>query len=385
MTAYILLVIIPLTTFLCTIKDKKGRGLYALATFFIFLLILMAIRDITVGFDLATYMRSFDVINKAPWDKIYDYDFSGPLEKGYILFTKAFSEYIKNDFRFFMVIVAVLSLLPLFFLYADQSSNPILSIALFLSVAPFTMYFSGLRQILAMAFVVPAYYFTKKKWIIPFILMPIVAYFFHKSAVVLFLLYPLYHLRIPKKALPTLSAVFVLTFIFRMEIYQYIISLLGSRYKEQYGEIVHTGAYTLFLLFLIFVVYSYVIPSERASSTCYTDGALRIEQYSGKIFGERKLSEDGEGLRNVLLLLSTLLIFTSVSNIFVRVAYYFLPLVPIAIPKIAEARKNKYRWLTLLSEIVMITFFLLWFLYDGATSQPPANLQVFPFVPFWKG
>jgi len=385
MTAYIILAIIPFVAFLCAMKDKKGRGLYALAAFFLFLLCLMGIRDFNVGIDISNYKEMFKIVYEKDLESIKTHYWLKNIEIGYVMFSKFFSTHISNDFRFFMFCVAVIAILPLFFLYADQSENSILSIGLFLSVAPFTMYFSGLRQILAMAFVVPAFYFTKKKWFIPFLFSVALALSFHESAIILILLYPIYHLKIPRKLLIVLASLFALTFIFREEIFQMAVRILGGKYKDFYGELVHTGAYTMFLLFLIFVVYSYVIPSERGSSTCCTEYALMIERYSGKIFGERKLSYDGEGLRNVTLLIATLMIFTSVSNIFMRVAFYFLPLVPIAIPKIAAARKEKYRWLTLLSEIVMIVFFYFWFLYNGATSAPTANLQVFPFVPFWKG
>lgn len=387
MTAYYILALLPIIVFFCFFKDEKGRGLYALATFFTTLLVLMVLRDYRVGVDLmgtqewaSGYKYYFDKLAAARWGEIFKTVLY--VEKGYIVLNKLISS-ISYDFRFFLLVVAVIALIPWFILYIKESPNALLTISLFLSVAPFSMYFSGLRQIIAMAFVVPAYYCCKKDKPILFIVCVLCATLFHNSALLIFALYPLYKIKINVKLWPYLLMGVGLLALLKEPLFELVVWLLGGKYGKVYGSLERTGAYEMFLLFIIFVIYAYVMPSSRGNGKCNGELPLALHAYSDRLLEERVLDKDGEGLRNVLWLILLIMSFTSVHTLVMRTSYYFLPLVPIIIPKLAYARKSKYEGLFRLSIIVMFVFFTAYFLFGDARNGDILN--IFPYIPFWRG
>lgn len=354
MIPYFLLTILPFIIFGIYKDDKKEQRIFTICSFFFMFFLLLSFRDVTIGVDVESYKDTFEKIASAPLKNIF---VVSDKEKGYVLLNKLVSVFT-GDFQVFLVVVALITVIPLAYFYSKETGNPLVCIALFMAVAPFSMFFSGLRQVIAMMFVVPAYFYTKKKKFLPFLAMVLLAFLFHKSALIILLLYPIYHIKFPKVMILLIAFVLVLVFVFRTQIFLGVMKILGGKYLERYGKIEDTGAFTMVALFVIFCVYSYILPDEKEET------------------------DEIRGLRNLLFLIIGIQLFATINPIIMRMNYYFILLIPILIPKIADHPSEKNKWLAKLSKFAMVLFFLAWFFY---TAYRGADiLQIFPYKFFLR-
>ena len=256
-----------------------------------------------------------------------------------------------------MVIFSVLSLGPIATLYIlNAKQNAYLSVVLFLSLGLFSIYFSALRQVLAMTFAVPAYYFTKNRKLVLFLLMVFIAYFFHHSAVVLLLMYPIYHLDLRiNSSLLVIVPVIIIVYFFRVPIFSWLKAFLRD---YQSGTIRETGAIMVFLLLVGLLVLSYIIP----------DNSL--------------LDKDTLGLRNLLLLATILQVFAGINSLAMRMNYYYLLFIPLLIPRILNSASEKNRYVANVIYVVMLGFFTVYYLYDASTGV--SGMHIYPYIPFWR-
>ncbi len=349
MWPYYVMIAIPYGLWLILLQKRYEDNGFArkmtVSAFFVILIALLALRDVTCGTDLVRYELKFAESAHTDWSEIWR---SGE-DVGYYLFQKALRT-VTSDFGIFLSMVSVLSLGGIWFFYGRESESAPLTIALFVTVAPFTMYFSGLRQILAMAFVIPAWYCAKhKKWGW-FILTVLLTFLFHRSGIVIALIYPLYRLRLSRKWVYVLPPAFLLVLLFNKPIFRFLMVLAG---EEDY-PMSDTGAYAVLILLALLTVYSFVIP----------DG--------------KQMDDDTYALRNMLILAVFLQCFAPVHTLAMRVNYYFLLFIPILIPKIARRAKPVWSFAARVSVIVMVVFFTILFFLQGHLGDD--DLNVFPYV-----
>lgn len=357
MIPYILLAFAPPTIsyFFCSRKqDRKARIVFSIALFFTGFLLLVACRDLSIGVDNKTYIFMFESFSKLEWEEILQ---KVEIEHGYAFLNKI-CFLIKQDYQFLVFSIALISILPIAIMYIKESESSLLTIALFLTTGIFSMYFSGLRQVIAMAFIVPAYYFTKNKRPICFIITVLLATLFHQSAFVMLIFYPVYRSKITAKKFLYIIPAVLIGYIFNAQIFTLLLKFIGERYEDRYGVIESTGAITMIILFVLFVAYSYFIVDEN------------------------KFSSDDFGLRNVLIICLVLQLFAPVNSVAMRMNYYFIPFIPLTIPKMANRCKNNYKQLAWFSVAVMSAFFMMYFIFDGYTGTD--TLQIFPYKFFWQ-
>jgi len=77
--------------------------------------------------------------------------------------------------------------------------------------------------------------------------------------------------------------------------------------------------------------------------------------------------------------------FASVFGNAMRMNYYFILLIPIAIGKSLNCVKDNYRQVARVGEIVIASFFTVYFLYNIYISSITgiSGLDTVPYVPFW--
>jgi hypothetical protein len=249
----------------------------------------------------------------------------------------------------FLGVVALISTIPWWVLYAKESDNAVLSIAIFVAVAPFSMFFSGIRQILAMAFVVPVWYCVKhKKWLL-FALSVLLACTLHSSAWIIALILPLYYLKITKKWLFFLVPVWAGVLALNKPLFEFLVRFVGL--GEQLAT--ETGAYTVLILLGIFTVYSFFLPDEN------------------------HMDRDTRAMRNILILTVFIQCFAPVHTLAMRMNYYFLPFIPVLITRIDHRARYEMEKIANISTIVMVVFFTFWFLRGLARG---GSLGIVPYV-----
>lgn len=368
MTVYYLLILMPLIFTLVGLgrtrikhysSDLSSENFaikkdFCILSFFIIFALLLFLRDVSCGIDLKNYQSMFTNVSHMSFPEVYR-NYSE--ETWYYLINKVISFF--GDFRLFLIVCAIISLLPIAIFYIRETKLSYLTIVLFVTAAPFSMYFSGLRQTLAMAFAVPIWYCAKNKKLILNFILVFLATLFHSSALALLLIYPIYYVKITRRWLIFVIPSMILGFVYRKELFTLGIELTLDRYAEQYSGIFDTGGYTMLVLLVLFAVFSYAILDEK------------------------RADRDTLALRNMLLVMVFIQFFATISTIAMRLNYYLLIFVPVLIPKVIFYARSEYQILARQAATIMCIFFSLYFIINGYTGDD--ILHIYPYVPFWKG
>lgn len=352
MTPYCLLIGIPiiLSAFRYNSNKKIFNPRFPLLIFFIIFIIMLSLRSVKCGADILNYKNQFDLVQSTSFGSLFDFSLR---EQGYNIFI-SISKLFTDNFQFFLILCAIVSVVPIMILYINESTHNVLTIALFIGIAPFSMFFSGLRQSIAIGLGAICYYFCKKNKIVPFLLFVVLAFLFHQSAVMLLLLYPLTHFRITQKWIFPLTILFVVFMIYNKQIFGILLGL-NSKYESNY-IISDTGSYTFLVLLILLTIYAFVIPEE---------------------------SPDLVGLRNILVISAFIQCFAPINTVAMRLNYYFLIFIPLLIQKVIDHAKKKHGQIASISSILFICFFVFWFFKEAYVGDD--FLQIFPYIPFWDG
>lgn len=354
MVAYFLLLLVPIIPAFLFSKYKKDKyRVAAISCFFIFLTLLLTFRRNDIGIDLSTYKYHFNRIGNSTWDNLTNFN----TEIGYVILNKI-SSTITPEYQFFLLVTAIISVVPIFIMYIKESKTPYLSIILFVNMSTFVMLFSGLRQAIAISLGTIAFYFVKNHKIFYFIAIVLLAILFHQSAFVLFVMYPLYHSKITKKWLWFVIPGVLIILIFNKQIFGFLINLLSNKYIERYASIRQTGAYAMIALFAMFLLFSYLIVDDK------------------------NIDATTLGLRNIMVLVLIIQLFAPIHTLAMRFNYYFIIFVPILISRIVATPKPNLKGLAKISHVVMVCFFTFYFFYNAYTGAD--ILQVYPYRFFWE-
>ena len=219
----------------------------------------------------------------------------------------------------------------------------------------FTMLFSGLRQVIAMALVAMSYKFVKEKKLLWFLIIVAFAMLFHKSAFIAFLLYPIYHMNINRVKILVATPVIGLVFVFNKPIFEFLLRFINDYYDYSYSE---TEAYTMIVLFALFVLFSYIAPDDS------------------------KMDKETIGLRNISVMALVLQIFALASTVSMRMNLYYTMLLPLLIPKIINRTSEKNEKIYKIVGIVMTIFFIVYYFYG--VSKGESALKIYPYKFFWE-
>lgn len=371
MIPYLLLTFVPILFHFVRISKKKGKLALEISdrpeiknnslipVFFIILIVVLCLRDETIGRDLPRYKYFFTEISSIEFREIFTSD----LDVLYVALNWLVSRFTDN-YQILLSVVAIISVVPIAVVYSKDRKYGLLKIMLFLNMSTFVMLFSGLRQAIAITMGVVAYEFVKRKKIIPFLLVALIAWGVHHTGFIVFILYPLYHATFKKRQLIYVVPSFVLVFVFNKQIFTAATNFISkfSSEKDYIASVSENGAYTMIILFFLFVVFSYFIPDED------------------------RMDKEALGLRNILLMTALLQCFAPIHMLAMRINYYFIIFVPMAIPKMLKFSKASLKDVAWITNIVLIVFFMGYYLFTTYNSCRTgiSALDIYPYVPFWK-
>ena len=329
------------------------RSNFPIIVFFVIWFIMLALRHSTkCGWDLPQYKYFFYQTVELSLLEIFEFYNT---EQLFFVFNWIVS-HIYPDFRLFLVLMAFLCTGIVGWFYYKKSDYSLLTILLFVTNSCFVMFYSGLRQSLAMLLVVPAYYFTVQKRLLPFMLTAILAKYIHNSAVMLFLLYPVFHIPLRSKHFLLVMITVALFFLLKVPLFNFIVPFLSEKYSK--GCVVETGAYSVWLLFLLFLLYSFLVLDDA------------------------KMNTESLGLRNILVLLTLVQGFAPINALAMRMNYYFILLFPIIIPRLMLYPKAGHENIVQFSRWIMVVFFT--FLFFFGIHSGSVGLGAYPYVAYWE-
>lgn len=372
MIPYLILVFVPFLFSLFAVVSREGgrkvltfgvdretrNNNLLLPAFFCILFLLLALRDETVGRDLVKYRYYFEKYSQMELREIFRES-----DALYVLLNWLVSRFTDN-YQSFLALVAALTLFPIWLIYREDKKDDILKIILFVNMSTFVMLFSGLRQSLAISAGLLAYRFVREKKFVWFLVCALVAFGFHHTGFMVFAFYPLYHITIKQKQMLFVVPVLAVIFVFNEQIFSFLTkimnALLGSKYEV---EIEQTGSYTMLIVFAVFAVLAYV----------YAD--------------ENRMDKETRSLRNFLLITVVLQCFAPVHALAMRLNYYFIIFIPVAVPKMLQCAEGRFRKLERWVPFALAVFFMCYYLYTvyiGCQTGISA-LDTYPYVPFWEG
>lgn len=336
----------------CIFRDSRHKNIGITVFFMLFILLLM-LRGISCGVDLVNYRLKFKTVISGNFRTLL----SASQEPLYIVWEKLVSV-VSHDFQVFIALTAIASVAPVMYFYKREADKPFTAIVLFLCMGTFSIYFSTLRQVLAMALAIPAWYCAKKRKILPFLAVIAAAVLMHNSAIVMLAIYPLYRVRITKKQLWFVVPAICALALFNRQVFTVLGKLLNIFSDRYTVSISATGSYAMLILFALFAVTAFVIPDSE------------------------KMDDDTAAMRNILLLVVALQCFAPVSTVAMRMNYYFISFVPVLMTRILSRSSVRMEEIAKLAGFVLTVFFTFYFFYNAYTDAD--ILHIFPYVPYWR-
>lgn len=336
-------------------KQKKIICIYC----FVVLFFLLALRHWCMGIDLGYgsvyntgYIQSFHRLVKYSWEEIIFLESYLNYEKGYIVFNKLIGSMHQNK-QFFLGCCAFINFLPVVWIINKKSKLPLLSWFIFLGLPVFLIFFSGLRQGIAIAIIVYSIRWIEEENKRNFIINVLIATTFHKTSIIFLAAYPIYYLK-PTDLQRLLSLLAVpAVYLFRVPLFN-----IASKLFKGNAKVEDTGAMMLFIIF--FLVYIFMI-----------------------YFADRNDTKTN-GYINLYYIACICQAFGSVYNSAQRVGYYFMIYLIVALPNVLANLKNNalsnQKEFRLFYFIIAIAF--IWFGLHSLENATWARTN--PYVFYWQ-
>lgn len=331
-----------------TEKTKKSE------TFAMLILVcfVIALRHPSMGLDLGYgrgngYLDWFQVIGSHSWERIIHSGGYQNYEWGYIVFNKLIS-YISTEYQCLLIMSAVASLMPLAFMISKYSNDRLFSVIVYLGLPSFLIIFSGLRQGIAIGITCFSYIYIEQKKPFKFILTIILASLFHYSAVIFLIAYPVFRIKLDKqKRILSLFAILIV-YIFRIPLF----SILSKIFKDN-ASLEINDSKTLLLVFVAIYIFCTVFINEN--------------------------DKIASGFLNIFYLAIICMCFSGVYLTAMRVGYYFMIGLVIALPNIICNISDAN--LHLICKLSISGIFIIYGLYSLYSSSWG---MAYPYDFFWS-
>ncbi len=335
----------------------RARNLM-IPVFFAGLLLMLSLRHETVGTDTANY-HAILIRDAGKTLREIFLEWDDPLFR---LYNFVFYR-LTDNFQIYLAVTALIEVIPIAMVYAEDRRHAYLKIILFLNMSTFILLFSGIRQSLALSLGILAFYFLKRGKKVAFLLTAIAASLFHVSGFLVFLFFPLYYIRFRKKHLLFILPATIALLLLNDRVFAFLTGIFSRIYGD-IGPMRETGgALGSLLLFALLAGFVYLITDDD------------------------RMDEETFALRNMLVFAVWMQCFAPLHNLAMRANYYFILFIPLAVSKCLSCTHPKFAQLAKLGEAVLCIFFTGYFVYTLHVSHISGTgaLDTVPYIPFWKG
>ena len=309
----------------------------------------MALRDISVGTDLNSYINEYRI---------------GLIRNNEIGFSY-FNLLLRKlgvGIQLYIAIISAIVILSISILYYKYSKNILLSYYLFVTIGFFSMSMSGLRQTLAICLTIFAFIFLIKYKKILFFFFVVIASFFHNTAIVFLIAYFLRKVKVDKKrGLTILVLSILITLLFKKWIIYFITSISPSKYNIYLDDIGYKGINP------IVVVVSILIPLA-----CLFFWPT-VNNHNDNEYN-RTMS--------IFLLFSIINVIVNILaldiKLFERLTYYFMVYNTILIPNVIQNMKDKK------IRVIAVFLCIVLPLIQFTLATPGGSLGIDNYKFFWE-
>ena len=361
MNVYALLVVVVLFTALLMHGNRQGNKKYVIVAC-LMMLAVYGLRDaFSIGGDSSSsYLHLFQRMPEYTWGEVVK--LSDGKNVAYHLLNKLVYELTNGDYQTYIFLISAFVMFCFGRFVYRYSPDPLQSILYHFGLMLYTFHFNALKQSLAMAFVLLAFEQIIRKKTIIFVLLTLIASQFHFPALVFLPAYWLAKLWPRRSYLVVLVIVLALTYRFRTE----LLNLMMSLYKDE--EVVtsmegirffRTKAIIMSLIVLAAIVFRFPTKEDRLYN------ALLI-------------------FMGVAIVFQT---FCGYNNIFERLADYYFQFAVVFIPMVFDRRVSRksllnWRYLEVINYAAPILFcgFGIYRFITSSTQDP----SLYPFRFFFQ-
>jgi hypothetical protein len=332
--------------------EKKKR--YIILMFFIHAFV-CAFRYPYMHGDLMKYGYSFPGYRDIGW--LGDGILADPQNFAFKWLMKLISHLSGGDFQYALIVIAVISEASVAYLVYKYSNMPWLSYLLWNCVGFYIFGFYALKQILAMAFLVPAFVGIMESKPLKWFIWTLIAGAFHEPALIFLLAYPLCLKKMDFVKILLFLVGMLLIYRFRTEIVNFMTSLYYEDEKTAGTSISGVGGRFVMIAFMIVIGIIFKGFSEESFSKMFS----------------------------IIIIASILQLFSRYGHIFSRLAdYYFqfmIVYVPLLLGNVKGINDEDVRAVFRLHPrvkqliIVAIVIFSLWFYRQSGLSDTSANVD----------
>lgn len=326
------------------VKKRITRGCFLL------LLLLVGLRHPSMGIDLVYgstwtgYIYSFHQISSMSWGEVITLERFFNYDKGYILLNKLIGSVFANT-QFFLAVIALISLISVFYLIEKKSDAPLVSVIIYLGLPCFLVLYSALRQGIALGLSLLSVRFIEEKKPIKFILLILLAMCFHSTSVIFLLAYPIYHIKLNKMLRWTSVWMLPVVWMLKKPIF-----IIASQIFGREPSIDNNGAITLFLVFSVIYIFCVV--------------------YS---------KSEHQGYLNLFYVACCIQALGGLNSIIIRAGYYYMIVLVILLPNVLESMQSRISR-RLIKGLVVVCFaaFGIYSIYTTDWAM------AYPYIPFWR-
>lgn len=172
------------------------------------------------------------------------------------------------DFHIWYLIISFLYTFSIYLLVSRYSANVYISYIVLISVGGFGFAFSGLRQTLALTFLMFSFRFLEGKKFLKFVLFVILASMFHSTAFIFIFAYPLYRLKLHFRDLFFIFIGMMIIILNARPLMRIYMELIGteefySAYLEKESSLSISGV-VIFTSIAVFCIISFMIGKTDA-------------------------------------------------------------------------------------------------------------------------
>jgi len=331
-----------------SVKSEKPKGRWFVFFVLILLVLIVGLRNQSMGYDLQGYLPAFKIISKQSWSQVIERNYLN-YDVGYRIFNKIVGSIVLNE-NFFLFVCAAFSILPINILILKESKMPLLSSLIFLGLPFFLASFSALRQAIAIGITVLSYFFIKKRRFFPFLILTVLASAFHWSAFIFIFAYPLYTLKYNRIVSYGSIVLLLLIWLMKFQVFLFFTMILG------YGGTDNNGAVKLFIFFTL--VYIFCV-----------------------IFGNRK-NDETNGLINLFWVVCAIQAMGGLNIIATRIGYFYMVYLILLLPEVLVDMRSRMKT----KDVQLIAFSIgTFFLFYGLFSLRYSTwAMTFPYRFFWQ-
>lgn len=309
--------------------------------------LISALRSKYIGGDTLHYVRMFNTLTTQGIDKALTYYDHDPIFGAFVWLIGRFTD----SYTVLFTVVAALFCFSVWYYIYKHSKDPCLSVIFLLAFNLFQFSLTGMRQTIAIAFIIWAIIFLKQDKPIKAALFVVLASMFHLSALIFIIVIPLKLIKLSLNMLYFSILGLIAVFFARSFIAEALIFLVSDR-----GYSVDDDNAGLTMVFVIFVLYAFC--------------ALFSFHY-------KKDNAD----HNIDLMVAMIAVFFEMlvpaQTIFFRIAFYFLIINTSLIPNVIHSiRTPIYRQIITVGLYGLLSAQYLFFTMGSC--------HILPYATFWQ-